>query len=321
MANFIPPIDLGQFQPSAAAISSWLYQIWDYLQKNPITSNQQITEEISGAVTEVVPGAVEEYMEENPVEAPVTSVNSQIGAVIITYAQLVNNMTLPIYRASNDEIDNADLLEAYAEGCRFCVVDDEACYAMLKDDNTITLLPMGGGGGGGGGSGDGIQSINTTVLPDANGNAVLTANNIPMATNDPTTVHAAVTALKNDILQTIYPVGATWITFGNDNPATKFGFGTWSEISGRMLLGYDSTNYPIIGATGGEATHTLTIDEMPTHRHQINMQSSYLTSGTNRRAPNSDYNDSHSWTEYTGGDQPHNNMPPYIVTHIWRRTA
>ena len=27
------------------------------------------------------------------------------------------------------------------------------------------------------------------------------------------------------------------------------------------------------------------------------------------------------YTQYTGGDKAHNNMPPYIAVYLWRRTA
>ena len=149
MANFIPPIDVGQFQPSAAAISSWLYQIWKYLQDNPIQSTEQIAAEIN----ETVPGVVEDYLEEHPVEAPVLSVNSMVGAVVLAYNNLVGSgSTIPIYRASSDEIGNQDLLDAWAEGCRFLLVDDTTPYMMYKTTSqgadVIALVSLSGSGGG-----------------------------------------------------------------------------------------------------------------------------------------------------------------------------
>ena len=162
MAGFIPPFDLGQFTPSAAAISSWLYQIWKYLQDNPIQSGETIQTEITETVTEVVPGAVADYIEENPVDVPVLSVNGMIGAVVLAYNNLVQDgSTLPIYRAATGETSNNDLLEAWAEGCRFLLVDDTTPYMMVKNVNqgaeVINLVPLSGGGGGGGGD---VSSVN-----------------------------------------------------------------------------------------------------------------------------------------------------------------
>lgn len=191
MASFIPPIDLGQFTPSAAAITSWLYQVWKYLQENPIADQSEIQTTVTDTINEVLPpevaDAVDEYMQQHPISVPVTSVNGLIGAVVITYASLVTGETTPIYRASSSEITQADLLDAWNDGCRFAVVDDTTVYAILRDLDTFTLLPCGSGGGG-----SGIESINTTILPDSNGNALVNAANLPMAANDATTISTAI---------------------------------------------------------------------------------------------------------------------------------
>lgn len=219
MASFIPPIDLGQFTPSAAAITSWLYQVWKYLQENPIADQSEITTTVTDTINEVLPpevaDAVDEYMQQHPVTAPVTSVNGLIGAVVITYASLVSGETTPIYRATSSEITQADLLDAWNDGCRFAVVDDTTVYAILRDLDTFTLLPCGSGGGGG----SGIESINTTILPDANGNAEVNAANLPMAANDATTISAAIgnaaTAASNAMTAaTTVMTGATSSTAG-----------------------------------------------------------------------------------------------------------
>lgn len=180
MPAFIPPFELGTFKPSAASLASWLYEIWKYLQQNPIPNDAELT----AKVTEIVPPEVAAYMEEHP--ATVQSVNGLVGAVVIAYADLVSGSTVPVFRTTTIESTQTDLLEAWDEGCRFTVIDDTNVYVMLYSEpggtRTITLLPCGGGGGGG------IQSINTTVLPDGTGNAVLTSQEIPLSTLDPTTI-------------------------------------------------------------------------------------------------------------------------------------
>ena len=65
-----------------------------------------------------------------------------------------------------------------------------------------------------------------------------------------------------EILQAIYPVGAVYISTVDKSPAALFG-GTWEQLpTGVMLLSGGDSAYPA-GSTGGEATHTLTADELP----------------------------------------------------------
>jgi len=66
------------------------------------------------------------------------------------------------------------------------------------------------------------------------------------------------------ILNRLYPVGAIYISTNDTSPSTIFG-GTWNKIEDRFLLASSSTYAK--GSTGGEATHTLTVQEMPNHAH------------------------------------------------------
>lgn len=125
------------------------------------------------------------------------------------------------------------------------------------------------------------------------------------------------------VLQSVYPVGAIYISTVSTNPATLFGFGTWVQIEDTFLLSA-GTNYTA-GATGGEETHTLTTNEMPSHTHEIlgggstlslvtgsaRYRLSFATNGGQIQMVNSN----------TGGGQAHNNMPPYLVVYMWERTA
>lgn len=120
--------------------------------------------------------------------------------------------------------------------------------------------------------------------------------------------------------QGAYPVGAIYLSVVDTDPATLFG-GTWERIGGRFLLGADDT-YPA-GSTGGEAEHTLTIDEMPKHNHDIdNLNASgnatpYMTvSAQDKKGYGGNVQ-----TMYTGGSKPHNNMPPYLAVFMWRRVS
>lgn len=119
----------------------------------------------------------------------------------------------------------------------------------------------------------------------------------------------------------IYPVGSIYISVNNVNPSTLFG-GTWAQIKDKFLLAAGSTYSN--GDTGGEATHALTVNEMPSHSHNINIGASLAPEsggyGLNNGSPVVKDNISRD-TNSKGGGQPHNNMPPYLVVAIWKRTA
>lgn len=143
---------------------------------------------------------------------------------------------------------------------------------------------------------------------------------------------------NTNIFDLIYPVGSFYISAKSTNPGTFFG-GTWEQIQGRFLLGM-SSSYPA-GSTGGEATHTLTTSEMPSHKGHLSSgiaggvplgdgnYEGYLNSSTMNAYPGGNYrgwnvyagNEMHPASEAVGGGQPHNNMPPYLSVYIWKRTA
>lgn len=117
----------------------------------------------------------------------------------------------------------------------------------------------------------------------------------------------------------IYPVGSYYETSDkNFNPNTYFG-GTWVlEAEGKVHIGA-GTNYAV-GATGGEATHTLTVDEMPSHTHALPHVMGYVNS---TGGGNGTYGAVNTWTNVgnTGGGKAHNIMQPYVVVNRWHRTA
>jgi microcystin-dependent protein len=66
-----------------------------------------------------------------------------------------------------------------------------------------------------------------------------------------------------------YPVGSIYLSVVNTNPATLFG-GTWEQLKNQFLLAADdATTGAHGGDTGGEKEHTITIDEMPIHKHDV----------------------------------------------------
>ena len=146
------------------------------------------------------------------------------------------------------------------------------------------------------------------------------------------------TAETNFVLDNVYPIGSIYMNVNSTNPGTLFG-GTWEQIQGKFLLGM-SSSYPA-GSQGGEASHTLTTEEMPSHGHNPANQAGYygfitnskkafevgdmgVQSGSGRYYPYSTAAfdiSRNSLTGTTGGGNSHNNMPPYLSIYIWKRTA
>lgn len=117
-----------------------------------------------------------------------------------------------------------------------------------------------------------------------------------------------------------YPVNSIYISYSHTSPAELFG-GTWARIEDRFLWGCKSTES--IGATGGESSHTLAVDEMPSHSHPFISTNEYSSTsgGWNAPAWGPGSKNTAAITGFTGSGAAHNNMPPYIQVSIWRRIA
>lgn len=131
---------------------------------------------------------------------------------------------------------------------------------------------------------------------------------------------------NTSIIDLIYPVGSYYWNSNSTSPATLFGVGTWTQITNQFVFaaGGDYAS----GDTGGEATHTLTIGEMPSHDHRCIMDESFFAYGgpfESNDGPASGHGYAYpfyySFTGTKGGGKAHNNMPPYIVAYCWRRDA
>lgn len=138
-----------------------------------------------------------------------------------------------------------------------------------------------------------------------------------------------------NIVDMIYPVGSIYMSINNTNPSVLFG-GSWQQIKDRFLLSAGDSY--IAGDVGGEANHTLTVDEIPSHTHTYG-ESGYnalitnattafqsgdmgVQTGTGRYYPftttGAQYIRSTN-TNSAGGSQAHNNMPPYLTVYMWQR--
>lgn len=157
----------------------------------------------------------------------------------------------------------------------------------------------------------------------------------PVSTAQATAIATAKAEAKSEL----YPVGSIYINASvNTNPGTLLGFGTWVAFgAGRVPVGIDSTQteFDTAEETGGAKTHTLTIAQMPLHSHNISLE---FGTNTNlnvgypgqynqvRAANGAVYNGNNSSGDSNvmsgnGGGQSHNNLQPYIVVYMWKRTA
>lgn len=147
-----------------------------------------------------------------------------------------------------------------------------------------------------------------------------------LSTNDYTNTDKAEVAKVKDkldkanLLDLTYPVGSVYLSVNNTNPSSLFG-GTWVEFAkGRTLVGVDTTQteFNTVEKTGGEKEHKLTVEEMPAHTHPSNVSAwgggSSFTFETSTIKTGRDEN-----TGSVGGDQPHNNLQPYITCYMWKR--
>lgn len=92
------------------------------------------------------------------------------------------------------------------------------------------------------------------------------------------------------------------------------------DLRNRFIVGAGSSYS--LGDVGGEAKVTLTVNELPSHTHGFNRgratDLSSSGSGTDIWARNSSWN-SPDRTDKTGGDQPHENRPPYYALYYIMR--
>ena len=112
-------------------------------------------------------------------------------------------------------------------------------------------------------------------------------------------------------------------SYGAGDGSTTFNL---PDKRGRVSVGLDSnqTEFDTIGKKGGEKTHQLTINEMPSHDHRLTPFVD-IRQGDGQTNANSGSLGTHlggyvskpnTLVSPTGGDQPHNNLQPYEVD-VW----
>lgn len=189
------------------------------------------------------------------------------------------------------------------------------------------------------------QSDLIAELPSGNTNTALTAlenfRDLRYAKYDANGNDISDTYAKKDdmeaAMQRMYPVGSIYFSAVGTNPSELFGFGTWQAWgAGRVPVGVDAsqTEFNAVEKTGGEKAHALTINEMPSHTHEISyrpigdpsddpfalFKSDGGITGT-YNSPGTELSQDALEAKAAGGGQAHNNLQPYITCYMWKRTA
>ncbi len=178
-------------------------------------------------------------------------------------------------------------------------------------------------------AGDIGQAFNTsTAAASSNTTVAASTAYVTSSVSTATTGHDTKAVILAEVYAAIYPVGSLYSSTLATNPAAALG-GTWAAFGeGKVMVGIASSGtFATAGATGGAETHALSLAEMPVHTHEL-----LIGQGS---GPNSDglvntgwsvgnYNNDMSGTnsvQLTGGTDSHNNLQPYVVVYMWKRTA
>lgn len=333
MNTFSPPISLGGYRPTPGTLSEFIYQVWLYLSDNPIPDDSDVSEAVKEYVEEnpefanTIAEIVDEYIAENPPDVPVESVQGMTGAVVLAYNNIVPNTSqIPVHvNASNPT--QASLVSLYNQGYRFFYNSTTALLYVINNLGEISSV----------GSPVSVTSVNgSTGAVVLDGNDLLVSNTEGSSWGDFT---------LSEVLNNLFHVGFTIVTKAAPavwNPNNYFP-GTWTLIENAFIYGAASTDtLPETDVIQGEASHKLLASELPIINGSITIRG-YVTSGGNagnvltgasgvfsqaagdsagsfKSADSSPNVAMRTANLSIGGDQTHNNMPPYLKRFIWERT-
>lgn len=245
----------------------------------------------------------------------------QLGKIRIVNNRCSGNIGngINIYNLASGSVSIADLI-------RDCLISGNTCVDNTQNGIRITgeIVAMVGETGTNGSSyhiisnnhlitnGEyGIKNFGTNVLIATNVFSGNTSGNISDQGSSTSTQ--------------IHPIGFIYQSVVSTSPATLFGYGTWSAFAtGRVLVGLDSgqTEFDTVEETGGAKTHTLVTSEMPAHIHTSQRTTAAGTNTTGTGVPpHNGVATGGDIVGSTGGGGAHNNLQPYIVVYMWKRTA
>lgn len=259
----------------------------------------------------------------------------------------VNNATVDCLTSRNNKFsldDDGNLIVQSLALNTDLEVQNLKVKTISSDNNTITMDESGNLI---------VRSLTSDTNVDTNtlsvGSIASKNNNFSLDANGNLSVNSITTQSGGIDLLAMYPVGSIYMSVNNVNPSNYFG-GTWETWgSGKVPVGVDTTQteFNTVEKTGGEKTHTLSVDEIPSHSHGMNssgdhthtytgfIQCAVTSSATYTAIAHKRYNSdgtstpasmnssgAHSHTiNNSGGSQAHNNLQPYITCYMWKRTA
>ena len=186
--------------------------------------------------------------------------------------------------------------------------------ATISGTTTLTTVDINGGAIDG--TAIGANSASTVAATTITATTVTASGNV-------NTTGGELQINGTNVLEKVYPVGSIYINATNStNPATLLGFGTWVAFgAGKVIVGLDSsdTDFDTAEETGGAKTHTLTTSEIPSHTHSLSTSDNPGGTGAIEVAGGAPT--STQTTQATGGGGAHNNLQPYIVAYMWKRTV
>jgi hypothetical protein len=197
-----------------------------------------------------------------------------------------------------------------------------------------------------------VSATNYMISPTFNSPTLTGTPVAPTPTYGTNTTQLATAAFVQAALQALYPIGSIYASTVSTNPATLFGFGTWvAYASGQMLIGQNGTY--TAGSTGGSATTTLSVANMPSHTHtysgttdatdlsgtfptattgggysgKFTQNYTYSGNGSDPQ-PNANVafagNHTHTYsgtTNANGSGTAVTTISPYVAVYMWNRTA
>ena len=173
----------------------------------------------------------------------------------------------------------------------------------------------------------------TTAAANVNTTQVATTQYVTSAVAAGTLTAAAINAI-------VYPVGSIYFNAtSTESPdhASLLGFGTWAVYAaGKVAVGLDASDadFDNVADTGGSKTQALTIAQLPAHGHPYRLSPAstpssgssggFMTSSSDSTVgPNNGGTGSGSGSQIgaAGSGEAHNNLQPYVVVRMWKRTG
>lgn len=150
-------------------------------------------------------------------------------------------------------------------------------------------------------------------------------------------VREQITEVNQEIreIQAVYPRGAV-VVFDRDDLDVDLCPKGWIsfKVPGHVIVGAGADSPYRFRDQGGEAKHTLTVGEMPSHEHHVRdfEWGHTVNKDDSQVKPRIDVDDGHPWedrpgnplfgrlvTDAKGKGEAHNNMPPYIALYFCKK--